>query len=198
VRKNGRPPEPFDAVVLAGGASRRMGRDKPSLYVGELTLLDRVLSSVSDARTVVVVGPARQLPSDVVQVQEDPPGAGPVAALAAALPHVTAPTVVLLAADLPFLDPATVAALLSAVSPDEGAVLVDDGDRDQYLCSVWTTDALRSTDLTVDRLGRLVSQLAYARVRLPAAPGVVPPWIDCDTPQDLQAAQDLEAARGRV
>jgi hypothetical protein len=100
---NGYPPEPFDAVVLAGGASRRMGQDKTTLYVGGLTLLDRVLASVAGAGRVVVVGPQRPVAREVVVgpqrpvarevvwALEEPPGAGPVAALAAGLPHVTAP-----------------------------------------------------------------------------------------------------------
>jgi molybdenum cofactor guanylyltransferase len=187
---SGSPPELYDAVVLAGGASRRMGQDKPSLYVGELTLLDRVLSSVPTAQRVVVVGPERPVTRDVAWTQEDPPGAGPVAALAAGLALVEAPRTVLLAADLPFVAPATVGALLAALGPElDGAVLVDDGGRDQYLCSAWRTDALRSVDLTVDRMGLLVGQLSYAQVRLPVAPGEMPPWTDCDTPEDLHAAR---------
>jgi molybdopterin-guanine dinucleotide biosynthesis protein A len=177
-----------------------MGQDKPSLYVGELTLLDRVLSALAGAAQVVVVGPVRPVapevlgPRDVVWAQEDPPGAGPVAALAAGLEHVTAPLVVVLAADLPFLTPGTVRVLLDAAP----AVLVDDEGREQYLCSAWSTPALREADLTVDRMGRLAAQLSYTRVGLPVVPGGLPPWTDCDTPDDLQAAQDLEAARSRA
>ncbi|MCF3965483.1 NTP transferase domain-containing protein, partial [Streptomyces fuscigenes] len=47
---------PFDAVVLAGGAARRLGgADKPGVRVGGRTLLDRVLAACAGAgRTVVV------------------------------------------------------------------------------------------------------------------------------------------------
>lgn len=47
----------YDAVVLAGGAAKRLGgADKPGLTVGGLALLDRVLVACRGARTTVVVG----------------------------------------------------------------------------------------------------------------------------------------------
>ncbi|MGW0901366.1 NTP transferase domain-containing protein, partial [Streptomyces goshikiensis] len=40
----------YDAIVLAGGAARRLGGvDKPALPVGARTLLDRVLDACPDA-----------------------------------------------------------------------------------------------------------------------------------------------------
>ncbi|MCH6161356.1 DUF6457 domain-containing protein [Streptomyces marispadix] len=105
----------YDAVVLAGGGARRLGgTDKPSLTVGARTLLDRVLSVCADASTTVVVGPRRPTRRPVAWVREDPPGAGPLAALDAGLGPVTAPAVLVLSADLPFLRPETVRALLDA------------------------------------------------------------------------------------
>ncbi|MBT2472738.1 NTP transferase domain-containing protein, partial [Streptomyces sp. ISL-66] len=50
----------YDAIVLAGGAARRLGgADKPGLLVGGRPLLDRVLDACADARTTVVVGGRR-------------------------------------------------------------------------------------------------------------------------------------------
>ncbi|OEU90213.1 molybdopterin-guanine dinucleotide biosynthesis protein [Streptomyces abyssalis] len=105
-----------DAVVLAGGGARRLGgTDKPSLTVGARTLLDRVLSACADASTTVVVGPRRPTYRPVSWVREDPPGGGPLTALDAGLRSVTGGTVLVLSADLPFLRPETVHALLAAV-----------------------------------------------------------------------------------
>jgi molybdopterin-guanine dinucleotide biosynthesis protein A len=97
--------EPFAAVVLAGGrASRLGGVHKPGLEVGGSTLLDRVLAAVGAAEVRIVVGPPQPVPAGTAIVREDPPGGGPVAAIAAGLAAIPdVPFVAVLAADLPFL-----------------------------------------------------------------------------------------------
>ncbi|MEJ8649268.1 DUF6457 domain-containing protein [Streptomyces sp. MS1.AVA.3] len=112
----------YDTIVLAGGAARRLGgADKPALSVGGRPLLDRVLAACPDAAITVVVGPRRQATRAVVHALEDPPGGGPLAALDAGLRHTTAPTVLVLSADLPFLTAATVRSLLEAATRTGGA-----------------------------------------------------------------------------
>ncbi|MGB9248644.1 MAG: NTP transferase domain-containing protein, partial [Mycobacterium sp.] len=69
---------PLRAIVLAGGASKRLGADKPEQRVGGRRLLDIALAAVADADAVVVVGPPRDVPAGVVVVCEEPPGRGPV------------------------------------------------------------------------------------------------------------------------
>ena len=187
-------PAPYDAVVLAGGSARRLGGiDKPALLVGEQSLLDRVLTAVADASVTVVVGPRRTTVREVVWTREDPPGGGPVAALAAALPHVQAPVVAVLAADLPFLDAATVHGLRAAVGEaDDGALLVDDTGQDQLLVGVWRTAALRRVlpdDAANVALRRVLGALVARRVAAPAPARGLAPWFDVDTDADVTAAR---------
>jgi molybdopterin-guanine dinucleotide biosynthesis protein A len=182
-------PDSYDVVVLAGGGGRRLGGvDKPGLEVGGSTLLDRVLAVVGDAGTVVVVGPERETSRPVVWAREDPPGGGPAAALAAGLRHVSAPTVVVLAADLPFLDAATVRVLREAAEGADGAVLVDGEGRDQVLTSAWTTARLRERatgDLHGKPLRALLRGLDPVRLAAPDPRAVA----DVDTPEDLARAR---------
>ncbi|MGW6494820.1 NTP transferase domain-containing protein [Nonomuraea angiospora] len=103
-------------MILAGGEARRLGgADKPGLTVGGRPLVEHVVTAVADARTTIVVGPERPIPA-VVFVREDPPRSGPVPALAAGLNGVTAPWVVLLAGDLPFITASHVTSLLNAAT----------------------------------------------------------------------------------
>lgn len=189
------------ALVLAGGAARRLGGvDKPGLLVGGVPLLDRVLAAVPVDAPVVVVGPERATARPVSWVREEPPGSGPLAALAAGLPSVSADRVWLLAADLPFLDRATLAALAAAADGCDGAVQLDDHGREQWLCGVWSAAALRrglagigGPAVAGGRLREVLGRLDAARV--PAAARVnPPPWSDCDTPDDLERARRRAAA----
>ena len=163
------------------------GVDKPSLTVGGVSLLDRVLLATAGAGQTVVVGPARSTVRPVLWAREEPAGAGPVAAVQAGLALVTAPFVLLLAADQPFLCPAVLGQLLDAVVED-GALLIDGSGQDQYLCSAWRTAALRTADFSTDRLGGLLAGLKARRLTVTLSP---PPWTDCDTQEDLDRAREL-------
>jgi len=183
----------YDAVVLAGGrAARLAGVEKPALLVGGVALLDRVLAAVDGAGRVVVVGPVGVTGRAVLWAWERPPGGGPVAALAAALPLVTAPLVVVLAADLPFLTPAAVGELLAAVDVAGVAVAVDDSGRDQPLLAAWETGVLRAA-LPVDPVGARARDLLPPGARRVTLAGDPPPWRDCDTPEQLAAVRALAA-----
>ena len=196
----------YDAIILAGGASRRMGGgDKTALAVGEVALLDRVLAAVGEASLRIVVGDQRPTAVAVTWAREVPAGGGPVAALAAALPLVGSDTVVLLAGDLPFFDATSVASLLAALGvlrPDDtppirdGAVAADDAGKPQWLCGAWRTAALRRLVAAAGpveglALRRLFTEASYELVRL-SDDGRVGPWFDIDTPDDLARAKEQQ------
>ena len=196
------PPDPaYDAVVLAGGAARRLGgADKPGALVARRALLDLVLAALPQTCRVVVVGPERPTVRPVAWVREDPPGGGPVPALAAGYARLAADgepdRVALLAADLPFLDRAVLDLLASRTSATRGALLVDEDGREQWLCGVWPGAGL-ARGLAAVRGGRLAGVLAPldpVRVTVPARAGLPAPWFDCDTADDLRTAD--VAARG--
>ncbi|THA34998.1 NTP transferase domain-containing protein [Streptomyces sp. A1547] len=193
----------YDAIVLAGGAARRLGgADKPALHVGGRALLDRVLDACTDAGTTVVVGGRRPTSRPVCWTREDPPGAGPVAALDAGLRQTTAELVLVLSADLPFLDRATVRALLDSAGGD-GALLRDPTGRDQPLVAAYRAEPLRreiallATEhggLSGLPLRALTAELDLAKVT-DTAPLAS---FDCDTWDDLAAARARIREHGSV
>lgn len=200
-------PAGYDAVVLAGGAARRLGgADKPGLRVGGRPLLDRVLAACARARTTVVVAGPRPTARPVTWAREDPPGGGPLAALAAGLRHTTAEYVVVLSADLPFLGEPTVARLLSALAASEadGVLLTDAEGRDQPLVAAYRVAAVRrelaalarereeGTELTGMPLRRLTGALRLDRV-----PDAVASF-DCDTWDDIATARARIREHGHV
>ncbi len=138
-----------------------------------------------------MVGPERPGLPEVSFVREEPPGAGPVPALERGLAEMSQPWVAVLAADLPFLRARHLRALLDAAGAQPGAVLVDGTGRPQWLAGCWRTDALRQAAAGYhhDSLRALMSPLGPALVKLTLALGEPPPWLDCDTPQELRQAR---------
>ncbi|MCX4408519.1 NTP transferase domain-containing protein [Streptomyces sp. NPDC059837] len=205
------PAAPYDAVVLAGGAARRLGgADKPGLRVGGRPLLDRVLTACATATTTVVVAEPRGTARPVRWAREDPPGGGPLAALDAGLRHTSAEHVVVLSADLPFLDETTVRRLLDALrtgnAPEgpakpDGVLLTDPDGRDQPLVAAYRADALRRElaalaaahgEVTGLPLRRLTAALDLTRISDPVAS------FDCDTWDDIAAARARIREHGNV
>ena len=183
---------PYTAVVLAGGKAARLGgQAKPQLDVGGRTILAAVLAAVPDARLRVVVGPPQPVPPGVRVLREQPPGGGPVAAVAAGLQAVDTEVVVVLAGDLPFVTAHLVGQLRERLTGD-GVLVVDDTGRDQYLLGAWRAAILRGAVTAASgptSLRRVLAPLAVRRLRPQVAPGQPPPWLDCDTPADLDRAR---------
>jgi len=104
-------------VVLAGGQSRRMGRDKALLRLDDgRTLLERtvrvlrtvglddVVLSVSSPERALALREAAPSVAALPVVADDAPGRGPLGGLAAALRARPGHAVLLVACDLPHLD----------------------------------------------------------------------------------------------
>ncbi|MEV8408088.1 NTP transferase domain-containing protein, partial [Streptomyces niveus] len=197
-----------DAIVLAGGAAKRLGGvDKPAVSVGGRALLDRVLAACGGAGRTVVVGGRRATVRPVHWAREEPPGEGPVAALDAGVRHVQADTVLVLSADLPFLTRETTGRLLDVLAADaerEGALLTDPDGRDQPLVAAYRTEPLRrEIALLATEYGSiaglplrlLTHELDLARVAADADPLAS---FDCDTWEDVSTARARIREHGTV
>ena len=113
-------PSPADAVgvVLCGGSSRRMGADKATLVLGGVSLASRAADALRafGAGTVLTVGgdgPALAGVGDR-HVDDDHPGDGPLGGVATAAAAVPGRPLVVVACDLPDLDPVVLRSLWDA------------------------------------------------------------------------------------
>lgn len=182
-------------VILAGGASRRMGRDKASLVLDGTqgaTLLERavVAARSAGADQIVVVGDRPEPASDALRgvlfVRENPPRSGPVPALDTALAEVSAPLVLVLPCDLAHPREAC-RELVNAMGlrGADGVVAVDAGGHRQHLTALFYTEALRRTAAPgATRVRERVAGLVLVDVPEPhSLPGI---WDDMDTPEDVE------------
>jgi CTP:molybdopterin cytidylyltransferase MocA len=130
--KPGSAPGRIAAVVAAAGRSERFGSDKLCFPIDGRAVLERVISSLRAGGAdpvIVVTGPehrnrARLARSVGAQVDDrDPPPGSMLESLVRGLELAPAGPALLCPADLPFLAPETVAALLAAAGPSGRAVL---------------------------------------------------------------------------
>jgi molybdopterin-guanine dinucleotide biosynthesis protein A len=178
------------ALVLCGGSSRRLGRDKLAEPLGASTVLDVTLAGLPAAWPVVAVGPERPTTRPVRWTAEHPPGGGPLAAIAAGLALVETQVVVVLAGDMPFAGPLA-ADLATALERRSGldavAATTDEGGRENPLLAAYRTAAVRQALPPDPRHGRaraLLDALDHDGLLVPAAEAA-----DVDTPEALAAAR---------
>ena len=192
----------FDALILAGGRSSRLGGvPKSQLMYDGATLLALSLAACAGAGATVVVGPdPGALPPGVLTCREEPAFAGPAAAIAAgaaALDHsrgpLRAPMTLVLACDMPRAGQA-VAVLRDALArggqdagESEGVMAVSPDGRKQPLAGFYGTAALkRAVDemregvgLTGASVFALLARLDVRAVTVPAgATDDVDTWDD--------------------
>ena len=160
-------PASLAGVVLAGGASLRMGRDKATMPVpaalldsndrseAPITMVERVVSVVGQRcqPVFVVAAPGQSLPDLPARVvRDDVRGVGPLLATGRGLraaAEAGAKRPFLSAADMPLLT-ADVIDLLEAraIELDADVVLPWDG-RDHYLAAVYRTELADQVDALV-------------------------------------------------
>lgn len=119
----------FGGIVLCGGRSSRMGRPKHLLPFGPETLLERVVQTMQEAVSPIVVVAARDqelppLPKDVLIGRDDLEGLGPLAGLAVGLEMMRPlrEAAFVSSCDAPFLKPDFIRRMLSELGDHDLAI----------------------------------------------------------------------------
>jgi molybdopterin-guanine dinucleotide biosynthesis protein A len=194
---------PLAGLVLAGGQSRRMQRDKATLEFGGETQLARAVRLVGRCAAATFVSvradqqddaERRRFPQIVDQIADAGPAAGILAALAARPDHAW----LVVAVDLPLLDAATLERLIAARVPGALATAyrsAEDG-LPEPLCAIWEP-ASRGPLAAFVAGGRSCPRKFLLMHAAPlvelSAPGAL---ANVNTPADYAAA--LERAGGGV
>jgi molybdopterin-guanine dinucleotide biosynthesis protein A len=193
------------AAVLAGGASRRMGRDKATLAVGGVELASVALAAAARvADPVVLVAPEGHPARRLAAVPVTDPGLGPLAAVAAALDALEAEHVLVLAGDHPGLRVELLAHLVGLAAGAE-AVACRRGPRLEPLVAVYRRApalALARARLAEEAgdhsLTGLLAGLRTLVVEEPRWRALDPDgrsFVDLDDPADLESWRSTTAWR---
>ncbi|MSR82043.1 MAG: molybdenum cofactor guanylyltransferase [Candidatus Latescibacteria bacterium] len=197
---------PFSAAILAGGQSRRMGRDKASLQLGGRSLIEHVLAAVRplDCPTFIVARQAIDHTHLGLPVCPDLfPGAGPLGGLCTALHHTSTPVLLLLACDLPFLTPEFLRFLAESLGERQAAVPQSpEAEGLHPLCAAYATSCLPAVERLLDqgegRMYTLCRQLDL-RVLTPEEWQPFDPHglllSNLNTPEEYQRAQESLSGR---
>ena len=168
----------FDAVILSGGRSSRLGGvPKSGLMHDGATLLERALQAARGAAATAVVGPdPGTLPEGVLSCREEPAFAGPAAAVAAGLAALNrhrsrdprhpaaAPLTLVLAVDMPRAAAAVERLLADAAAapPGDGLMAVSADGRRQPLVGLYSTVALQRCVTEARQRGALENASVFA------------------------------------
>lgn len=174
-----------------------MGTDKALVEIGGEALALRAARALSQvAYPVLAVG--REATTGLEAVED--PRAGPLVAFVAGADALAsrghAGAILLVACDLPFVEPALLAHLARLLG-DAGAAVPLAGGRDQPLCACYAPGAVEVARRLVSSGRRamrdLVAEIAVVRVDEPAWTSVASPraLTDVDTPGDLAQARRI-------
>ena len=194
------------AIVLAGGASSRMGRLKPLLLAGNRTFVRRILDTLQSAGIadiVVVVRPghheviAEVGAAGALSVVNSDPDAGQLSSLLAGLAALDVPevdAVLVTLVDVPLVDTSTVRALLTrAMKSPAPIVRAAHHGRHGHpvIFKRAVFDDLRHADLSVG--AKAVFRAFQVEDVEVDDPGVLE---DVDTPADYERVTESRSPRG--
>jgi len=132
-------------VILAGGASSRMGKNKALLKVGELFLVEKVYASIAALfRGVILVTNTPDIYAFIPcpKVPDIYPGAGSIAGLHAGLNASSTERIFAVACDMPFLNGELIRFLCNDAEAYDAVVPVDRSGRLEPLHALYAKTSL--------------------------------------------------------
>lgn len=182
---------PIRGVILAGGFSRRMGRDKATLLVDGQTLLARTIGLLQNLGLPVTIcaRTGQDLTTIGCERLNDPtPSIGPAGGLLSVMETHPDSALLVLAVDLPNLTKETLQFLLDQreTAADVTAFRNPDDDRIEPLCAIFEPSCSTEIRASVERGDLSLRRILERSVRVcTVQPQDPTDLIDLDTPESM-------------
>lgn len=177
-------------MILAGGGSRRMGRDKSGLRLGGESLLSGLLARFrGEFDTVWVSGPQG--------LADLRPNQGPLAGLETAFVRTGAERLFLTAVDLPFADPALARLLLEGLGEADAHLIRRTSGRPEPLFAAYARTCLPQIQACLDggrrAMGALLDKLdcRFTEERALSGFDLERVLLNVNTPADWRRAEKI-------
>ena len=197
--------ESFAAIVLAGGASSRMGRPKALLPFGDETLIERVVGRLRKVAGEVIVVSGRHLRLPPLLgahvIEDETPPQGPVAGIFHGLEAARFDLGFVCGCDHPFLQTEIVKLVVDRAATSDGAVATSGGvpqplvaayrKRVAAVAASMLAAGEHRASVLIERSGAVV--IPEEDVRLADSSGHS--FLDVDTPEAYRHALEIFSAR---
>ncbi|MBO8171458.1 MAG: molybdenum cofactor guanylyltransferase [Bacillaceae bacterium] len=190
-------------ILLAGGSSRRMGRNKAVMPVGGVPVTERILNRMSPLFSEIIIvsgepGLFREYPVTVITDVDEFAGRGPLAGIYSGMAGSRHDRLFVSACDMPFVSSELAAYLLEQLDDETDAVVPVAGGKVHPLFSAWHRRIQSELEQTlrekqyrmIDFLDRIrVKNVAEHAFRHLADPDKA--LMNVNTPVDLKKAEQL-------
>ena len=199
----------MDSIILAGGRSTRLGRDKASLHLNGEPLLHRTISRLErlSNEIIIVLAPGQQMPvlpdSPRIRIVTDiMPGKGPLIGIYSALQVSKDDRCLAVACDMPFLN-VYLLRYMMGLAPAFDVVIPRVNNLPEPLHAIYSKRCLNILEEMIEQGDlKVVNLLRRAKVRyvekseIDAYDPEHLSWFNINTPDDLKDAEHIiEGAR---
>jgi molybdenum cofactor guanylyltransferase len=194
------------AMILAGGKSSRMGRDKATIEIDGIPMVRRIYDVVASCQNgriesidrIYVVTPWIDryqpiLPIDCNFIAEEDPHKGPLVGFAQGLSQIEADWVLLLACDLPNLSTSFIQSSIDRLTdiPAQSIAYLAKGDRGwEPLCGFYRGNCLESLLAYINSGAQSFQGWLKAKMVTELAIDSPQILLNCNTPADLAETID--------
>ena len=192
---------PVPIAILAGGKSRRMGRDKAFVELAGAPMIQWVISAVAQcsARALIISNEPGKYSQFGLPVYPDViPGMGPLSGLFTAFTVTGADRVMIAPCDSPFMSPDVIKFILNYPDGGADAVIPFVDGREQGMLAVYSRGAvdrfeerIASASMMFDEFRLSLNRIFISENELRAVEPDLRTFLNVNTPSDFQSTATL-------